>query len=166
MKNSLKFIFPKAVQPPKLVKPVGLWLGRGLAVISGGFALTHLARIDTFVPVLDKTIPGSTNWAGLVATLIILAEIFALPFLLRIKLSPMAHIVSGFMAILAPLLWSMIAIWAYGTDVSIGQFSAFLNTPTSWWLIASNIVWLTYSFYTLWSLGYNRLKVPRLFEEV
>lgn len=162
MNKSLKSIFPVAVTPPKLVKPAGLWLGRILAIISGGFALLHLARIDALVPVLDKTIPGSANWAGLVAIIIVMAELFALPFLLRFRLSTMAHIVSGFMAILAPLLWTMIALWAYDSSASIGQFSAFISTPTSIWLILLNLAWLSFAFYTLWSLGYNRLKVPRL----
>lgn len=166
MKNSLKNIFPQAIAPPKLVRPFGLWLGRILAGISGIFALVHLARVDTLVPVLNKTVPGSANWAGLLCVIIIMAEIFAIPFLLRLKLSPMAHIVSGFMAILAPLVWTMIALWAYDTDVSIGQFSAFVDTPTSLWLILLNLVWLTFSFYTLWSLGYNRLKMPRLFDNI
>lgn len=166
MKHTLKNIFPRAVSPPKLVKPFGLWLGRALAVVSGGFALVHLARVDTLVPVLDKTVPGSTNWAGLFVVIIIMAEIFAIPFLLRFKLSPMAHIVSGFMAILAPLLWTMTALWAYDTNISIGQFSAFVTTPASLWLILLNLIWLTFAFYTLWSLGYNRLKLPRLFENV
>lgn len=158
----MKDIFPRPVAPPKLVKQYGPKLGYIVAGISGVFAVLHLMRIDLLVPALNKTIPGDTGWASIIAVLIVMAEVFAIPFALRMKLSTLAHIMSGFQVVFAPLLWSLITIWAYGTDVTTGQFTSFLYTPSSLWLILFNLAWLTFAFYTLWTLGYNQLKMPRL----
>lgn len=158
----MKDIFPKPVNPPKLVKPNGAQLGYIVAAISALFAILHLVRVDLLVPALDKTIPGGSGWAGVIVFLIIMAEVFAIPFAIRLKLSTLAHIMSGFQIIFAPLLWCLVTIWAYGTDVSTAQFTSFVSTPSSIWLIILNLAWLTFGFYALWTLGYNRLKLPRL----
>jgi hypothetical protein len=121
-----------------------------------------LVRIDTLVPTLDKTIPGNAGWAGLIVICIIMAEVFAIPFALRMRLSTLAHIMSGFQIVFAPLLWSLVTLWAYGTDTTTGQFTSFPHTPSSIWLVLFNIAWLGFGFYALWTLGYNRLKMPRL----
>lgn len=162
MKTSIKNFFPVPIKPPKLVRAYGPSLGYIVAGISALFAVLHLIRIDTLVPLLQEIVPGSAGWASFVVIAVIMAEVFALPFALRMKLSPAAHIVSGFQVILAPLLWLLLTIWAYGTDLSTGQFTSFLHTPSSSWLVLFNLVWLVFGFYTLWTLGYNRLKLPKL----
>lgn len=155
----MKDIFPKAVKPPKLVKPYAPMLGYGAAGILALFAIIHLFRIDTLVPIINDALPGSTNTAGMFVVTVVLAEVFALPFLLRMKLSPLAHILSGFLAILAPLMWTLLAIWSSGSELSIGQLGEFVHVPGVWSVVVLNFIWLGYNFYTLWALGYNNLKV-------
>lgn len=152
-------IFPKPVDAPAPVKPYGLWLGRAAATISIVFALIHLIRIDTLVPIVDDVLPGGKVIASLTVVLVILAEILAVPFLLRMKLSPLAHIVSGFEAIFAPLTWTLLSIWAIGTGHSTGQLGEFVDTLGSPLLISLNVAWLAFAFYALWTLGYNNLKL-------
>ncbi len=158
----MKDIFPKAVAPPKLVKKYAPTLGYIAAGISAMFAVLHMFRIDTFVPIIDNVIPASTGWAGTIVVLIVLAEVFALPFLLRTKLSTLAQIVSGYFAVLAPLLWLLITLWAYDTSYSTGQLGQFVHVPGSGMSILVNVVWLTFVFYTLWALGYNNIKLSKL----
>lgn len=155
----MKDIFPKAVKAPKLVKPYGPLLGYIAAGVLAVFAILHLFRIDSFVPILNDTLPGGTGAASTFVVVIVLAEVFALPFLLRVKLSPLAHIVSGFLAILAPLMWTLLSIWSYGTEFSVGQLGEFAHVSATWYVIVLNGVWLSFNFYTLWALGYNNLKV-------
>lgn len=157
--DSMKDIFPKAVKPPKLVKPYAPTLGYIASALLAVMAIIHLFRIDTLVPIIDNAIPGGTGAASTFVVVIVLAEIFALPFLLRMKLSPLAHIVSGFLAVLAPLMWTLLAIWVYDSTVSAGQLGEFIHLPGTWLLIVVNIAWLSYNFYTLWTLGYNNLKI-------
>jgi len=155
----MKDIFPKAVKPPKLVKSYAPVLGYVAASILAVIAIVHLFRIDTLVPIINGVLPGANGAAGTFVVVIVLAEVFALPFLLRIKLSPLAHIVSGFLAVLAPLMWTLLSIWAYGSELSTGQLGEFVQTPSTWLLLVANALWLGFNFYTLWALGYNNLKI-------
>lgn len=161
-RTSFKDLFPIPVKPPKPVRTYGPKLGYVVAAISTLFAVVHLIRIDTLVPRIQEIVPGGAGWGSVLVILIVMAEVFAVPFALRMKLSPAAHIMSGFQIIFAPLLWLLITIWAFGTDFSTGQFTSFLHTPSSGWLIAFNLAWLAFGFSTLWALGYNRLKLPKL----
>lgn len=156
----MKDIFPKAVKPPKLVKPYAPILGWIAAGILMLFAIIHLFRIDTLVPIINSILPGGTGTAGTFVVIIVLAEVFALPFLLRMKLSPAAHICSGFLVVLAPLMWTLLAIWSFGSlSFSLGQLGEFVHVSATWQVIILNFVWLSFNFYTLWTLGYNNLKV-------
>ena len=94
--------------------------------------------------------------------LVVLSEVFAIPFLLRVKLSPLAHVVSGFLAVLAPLLWTLLAIWSFGLHDSTGQLGEFVSLPSNLLLICVDMLWLALNFTTLWTLGYNNLKIKNL----
>lgn len=155
----MKNIFAKAVAPPKLVKPYGPLLGRVAAGIMVVMAVIHLFRIDTLVSIVNTVLPGGPTAAGAFVVAVILAEVFAIPFLLRMKLSRLAHLASGFAAIFAPLLWSLLSIWAYGIAESTGQLGQFVATPSRELSLALNVIWITLNFVTLWSLGYNNLKL-------
>jgi hypothetical protein len=150
------------VAPPKLAKPYGIWLGRAAAFLLVGFALIHLFRIDTFLPILDEVLPGGNGVATFVGLVIIFSEIFAIPFALRIKLSPLTHLKSGALMALAPLWWLLISIWSYGSPASTGQFGEFLDVHASGWLILLNVLWVSFNYYALYTLGYNRLSVKAL----
>ncbi len=165
MKKSKKSIFPKAVEPPKLVKPYGVQLGWIAAAISISFAVLHMFRIDTLLPIIDRALPGGSTTAIIFVIAVILAEIFALPFLMRMKLSPLAHFKSGFLAVLAPLLWLLVSVWSLGMEYSTGQFGQFASTPSTWPLVLANFAWLTFVFFALWTLGYNNLKVRDLLKK-
>lgn len=154
----MKNIFPKPVSPPKPVKAFGPWLGIVCASISAGMALVHLFRIDTLLPIVDKVTPGNATEASFVVVFVVMAEVFALPFLLRMKLSPLAHVVSGLLAVFGPLVWLLISIWSFGTGFSTGQMGEFINVTSTPILVIVNSLWVTFAFLTLWALGYNRLK--------
>jgi len=154
-----KFRFATAVNPPKLVKPHGLWLGRALAGVMVVMVLVHLFRIDTFVPLLDQNLPGAEGWANVFAMLIILSELFALPFLLRMKLSPLAHIKSGALAVFAPLWWVLITVWSWSMLDSTGELGEFVPVYADPLTLIANLMWLGVSYYTIYLLGYNSLKL-------
>lgn len=159
---SMKIKFPNPTDPPKLVKSHGLWLGRALAVVMIIMVLVHLFRIDTFIPILDDYLPGGKSLAGLVGVLIICSELFALPFLMRMKLSPLAHITSGALVVFAPLWWALLTFLALGLDHSTGQLGEFVKVMPNVSTLVVNTIWLAVSFYALYTLGYNRLKVQDL----
>ncbi len=152
----MKVSFPaRAVDPPKLRHPHGVIWGLVAAAIMIGFAVLHLFRIDTFVPELSKALGGDRTVTLWVASVLVSAEVFAVPFLLRMRLSLFAQYVSGALGVIIPLFWSLVAIWAYGVSTTTAQLGEFKELPSNWLLIVLNIIWLLYAYVTLWMLGYD-----------
>ena len=160
--GTVMIVLPKAVTPPKLVKPYGLWLGRVSALLFVVMALVHLFRIDTFIPLLDAFLPGGGTLASVVALTIILSEIFAIPFALRMKLSPLGHYVSGTLVALAPFWWVSIDIWALGISENTAQLGEFYAVPGHVVVLMLNLAWLAFAYWTLYALGYGQLKPDKL----
>ena len=160
--GTIMIILPRAVNPPKLVKPYGLWLGRAAAAVLVVMGLVHLFRIDTLLPILDEVLSGGNGVATFIGLVIILSEIFAIPFALRMKLSPLAHIKSGALLVLAPLWWVLIDIWSFGLADNTGQLGQFAQVPANIPVLLINLVWVAFSYYTLYTLGYNQLKLRDL----
>ncbi len=160
--GTVMITLPKAIKSPKLVKPYGPILGRAAAFILVLMSLIHLFRIDTLIPILDAALPGGQIIASILTVLIILIEIFAVPFALRMKLSPLGHLVSGAFVVLTPLSWVWVTIWAYGSSAQIGQLGEFVPVYASALVLVVNLIWVTASYYTLYTLGYNRLSVRSL----
>lgn len=154
-------VLPKAVNPPALVKPYGIWLGRVAALLLTGASLVHLYRIDTFIPLLDDVLPGSSGFASVVALSIILTEMFAIPFALRMKLSPLGHYVSGTLMILAPFWWVLVGIWTLGVS-DTAQLGQFVAMPSTVGLLVLNISLVLYAYLTLYALGYGNIKLAHL----
>lgn len=150
--------FPIASNAPKPRVSAGLWLGLIAAALMILFVLLHLYRIDTFIPELNYSLPGRYDLAANIGLAIILIEIFALPSLLRMKLSPLARLSSSLCVLLAPLIWLIIAIINVGEGVSTAQLGAFYSLPSSYTLVIANVIWLGFNAYTLWALGLIRPK--------
>ncbi len=147
---------PVAVAPPKVrhkKAPLMGWIAAGLMC---AFAVVHLFRIDTFVPEMSHVFADNRLVTAWVASAIVTAEVFAVPFLLRMRLSPLAQYVSGALGVFVPLFWLLIAIWTYGTSVSTAQLGEFHILPSSGLLIVADGMWLLYAYITLWALGYDR----------
>lgn len=160
--GTIMIVLPKATNPPKLLKPYGLWLGRAAAAILTIMVLVHLFRIDTLLPILNDNLPGGDVAASFIGVFIIISEIFAIPFALRMKLSPLAHLKSGALLVLAPLWWLLITIWTFGFTDNTGQLGEFVAVPSNIWALLANLAWVAFSYFTLYALGYNHLSVKKL----
>lgn len=155
-------VLPKAVNPPKLVKSYGVWLGRLTALLLIAASLIHLYRIDTFIPLLDEVLPGGSGFASIAALIIILSEIFAIPFALRMKLSPLGHFVSGTLLVLAPFWWVLVSIWTLGIADNTGQLGQFFTVPSTTALLLMNVGLVLFAYWTLYTLGYGTIKLATL----
>lgn len=155
-------VLPKAVNPPKLVKSYGVWLGRFAALLLIAASLVHLYRIDTFIPLLDEVLPGGAGFASIVALVIILSEVFAIPFALRMKLSPLGHFVSGTLLVLAPFWWVLVSIWTLGIADNTGQLGEFFVVPSTVALLLVNVALVLFAYWTLYTLGYGTIKLASL----
>jgi len=151
----MKYSLPIAQDPPKLRTKQGPVLGWIAAFILIAFSLVHLFRIDTFVPELSLALGSNQTLTLWVASILVSMEVFALPFLMRMRLSPLAQYVSGAFVVIVPLVWLLISIWTFGTNSSTAQLGEFVSLPSSWVLILVNLLWLMFSYYTIWTLGYD-----------
>jgi len=156
------FPFVKSHPAPPLTYKYGRYIGWGASLIVGFFAVLHLLRVDAFVSELNRALPGGYTVAAIIGGLIILIELGAIPFLLRLKLSPAAGFISGALGIKAPLIWLLISIWTIGSGVSSAQFGEFVVRDTNIWLLVGNIIWLSLAYVAIWSLGYDRAYSPYL----
>ena len=160
--GTIMIVLPKAVAPPKPVKTYAATCGRGLAGVVIVLALIHLVRIDQLVQIFDDILPGGSLFAGLAAGGVVLSEVFSVPFLLRMRLSPAAHIVSGALVVLAPLWWMLVLIWTFGLVKTTGLLSGFVDVPSSAVTMIAVLVWLALSYSVIYLLGYNALRIHPL----
>lgn len=157
--GTIMVVLPKPVNPPKPLKPRAVLLGRVLAAMVVLLTLLQLVRIDRVAVLFDDILPGNEVFAGFAVSLIMISQVFSVPFLLRIKLSPLGHVVSGALVALAPLWWLLVHIWSFGLVESTGQLGGFVDVPSNVFTVSWTLAWLVVSYYTIYLLGYNNLSV-------
>mgnify|MGYP006347867235 FL=1 len=143
----------KATDPPKPRKSYAVRIAWVLAGVMAVMSVAHLIRIDTLIPVVSQTLP--TVAATWFVALIVTAEVFALPYLLRAKLSPLFRMISGSLVVFVPLVWTCFTIWALGDGRSTGQLTSYVSTSATWWLVLLNLTWLGVSYWILWLFNYD-----------
>lgn len=153
----MKYSLPSSTPAPKLRHPKGEYMGWVSAIVIMFFAVVHLFRIDTFVPELQMVFGFNRVVVPLliIASLIVCAEVFALPFLFRMRLSPLARYISGAFSVLVPLFWLLVSIWTLNQGISTAQLGEFVSLPSTWLLIIVNTIWLIFACLTIWALGYD-----------
>lgn len=126
------------------------------AVILVVFALTQLFTFDTFVGLVeDFGFPGGTPIAHLVAGIIVASEVFALPFLLRMRLSPLMRLFSMGLGWLVAVIWLKISLWAVLIDTSasnIGMFGSLVDLVPGWWAVFISIALGLLAAWASWGL--------------
>jgi hypothetical protein len=76
------------------------------------FALTQLFTFDGFLKLIESFgVTGGAVTAYLIGSSIVISEVFALPFLLEMKLRPLIRKVSLVLGLLVPILWLILSIW-------------------------------------------------------
>lgn len=145
--------FPAATAPPQPKRAYAPWLGAFAALIMIAFALIHLFRIDTFLPLIQSSTGLNVTSAYLVGTLIPVAEVFAVPFLLRMYLSPLMRAISAVLVIVIPITWLLFTIARYVSGSSIAQFGEFYMIESNVISISLNTMWLSLNVFTVFILG-------------
>jgi len=149
--------FARATKPPTVRKPYAHKLAFILAGAFVVFALLHLVRIDKLIPVIAQVLPGGVGAAEIFVACIVVAEVFALPFLLGLTISPLARFCSGVLVVLVPLAWTCLSIWALGNPNSLGEFSSYSHVPSNLLIVLLNLAWLTASYWSLHVLSFDKV---------
>lgn len=132
-------IFVKATPAPTVKTTNTQTISLVLAGIMTVLAVAQLFTFEKFGDVLRVMwLPGGATYAPLYAALIVTFEVFSVPFLLRMTLSPLMRItsmVSGWLVITA---WLMLFLWQLlsgNVIVNSGILGATVSVPVGWWSV-------------------------------
>ncbi|HKX72832.1 MAG TPA: hypothetical protein VJM32_02370 [Candidatus Saccharimonadales bacterium] len=103
-----------------------------------GVSVWQLVMFEKFAPWLGEYLGnGVTPEVTLLAIALIGAQVFSLPFLLRLSLSPLARLASALLAFLAPVAWAVVAIAGPGFTMRYFVFTVMvlLWAGASFWLL-------------------------------
>lgn len=114
-----------------------------IAVVYAGFlvlmAVGQLFSFEKFIPLVESFwLPGGMPVAYLFAAGIVVAEVFAVPFLLRMSLSPAMRVVSIVLGWVVPAVWLFVTVWLLMTVnavANVGIFGASVPLAPEWWVV-------------------------------
>jgi hypothetical protein len=135
------------------------------AVILVAFAVTQLFTFEEFleyVPTLNLPISDTASYA--LAPILIVAEIFALPFLLRMRISFAFRYFSMFLGWVAAGLWILITFWlaSSGSQAdTVGFLGTLVSIMPGWWAVFISLalgILAAWSSWGLWPGKYAKKK--------
>lgn len=152
-------IFVKPTKPPEASRPYRL-TSYGLGLLATGMAAAQMVSFEEFVAALgDYGLTGERGAVALAMTLISL-EVFSVPFLLRLSLSPLARLFSALFVVLLPCAWTVLAVSGLSSGASApnaGYFGGFLSMQLSGLFLLLDVVWLTVVGFAFAPMGGGRV---------
>jgi hypothetical protein len=131
------FVTPTAAPAPKTnnIRIISIILAALFAVM----AVAQLFTYETFANVLgDLWLPGGTTSSHIMAALIVIYEVFALPFLLSMRLSLAMRIVSMVSGWLVVAVWLFLSVWENAMAETVGNswlLGDTVHLPVGWWSV-------------------------------
>ncbi len=160
--------FAYATAAPKLKRKHDGYVGVGFACLTIIMLVAQLFTFEDTAPLIESFgLGGGEPFAKVLAGCIVIAELLALPFLLRMRLSPLMRMVSMVSGWVAALWWVYIALFslAAGTSIAnVGFFGVVVNIPSGILavvlatIVASATIWATN---VLWR-GARTVDIPLL----
>lgn len=158
----MKFFVKTTPAPPvksKNITPISLFLAAVLAVMAVTQLLNYTGFVSLFV---DYGLPFDLVGTGILTAGIIFLELLALPFLLRLRLSPAMRVVSMVAGWLTVGIWLLVQIWVnhpflYEIGVTpvrnVGLLGASVPLMRGWWsvlFVAALGVLMAWSAWGMW----------------
>lgn len=150
----IAFAIAKSAIKPKTknVKQASL-LYAGILVI---FVVAQLFTFSKFIVLFQTfSLPGGATFAYFASALLVTAEVFALPFLLSMKLSMAMRFLSMFMGWVVALMWIFITFWlnVSGSDVAnIGFLGTVVSLLPGWWAFCVSLALAILSIWATWGM--------------
>lgn len=120
------------------------------------FAVTQLFSFPAFQTLLESFwLPGGRPAAYLLSSIIVVAEIFALPFLLQMRVSTLMRFVSVALGWLVPIVWLGLGLWVQLTVnaiTNIGFLGTVVSLAPGWWTIFFSLALATLSIWASWGM--------------
>jgi hypothetical protein len=155
-------IFVKVTPAKKPRTPESQKVAYAYAFILIVLALSQLVNFNDFLTLLESFgLPGGVPVAHLLGGVIVVSEVFALPFLLEMQLSPLMRVVSMVLGWAVPIIWLKLALWL---DLTVNAFSnvGFLGTTVrltlGWWAVFFSIALGILAAWASWGLWPGKRK--------
>jgi hypothetical protein len=151
----MKFL-RKTTPAPKPRTKESRQISYAYAIVLIVLVLCQLFTFDKFLTLLQVfAFPGGDVTAHLVGSLIVISEVFALPFLLELNLSPLMRAVSMVFGWMVPLVWLILALWlifATNSVTNIGLLGTVVAVIPGWWAVYISIALGTMAAWASWGL--------------
>lgn len=135
------------------------------AIILIIFILAQLFTYDKFLPLLVTfDLPGGLQTAYILGALLVTAEVFALPFLLRMPLSRLFRWLSLLCGWDVAIIWIFLTSWLVITDTpveSVGFLGTLVGLLPGWWAIFVSISLLILAAWASWGMWPGRAATKR-----
>lgn len=126
------------------------------AAVLIGMILAQLFTFENFPAVIATLwLPGGEVTAKALAAIVVIAEVFALPFLLSMRLSPLFRFVSMGLGWAVGILWFVLALWENmmaGTISNTGILGATVPLPVGWWNVFFSLALGVLIGWTSWGM--------------
>ncbi|HKX24453.1 MAG TPA: hypothetical protein VJM46_04390 [Candidatus Saccharimonadales bacterium] len=157
--------FAKSTKPPEAEQQFRV-IGYGLGLIATGMAVAQMVSFEEFVAALrDYALTGERGAVALAIALISL-EVFSVPFLFRLSLSPLARLLSALFVVIAPCVWAVLVFAALMGDVQVpnaGLFGGFLSSLPFDLAVAFVAAWAATVGFVFSRLGGYKALKPKKF---
>ncbi len=129
------------------------------------FVVAQLFTFDEFTNlIISFNLPLSDAWTFALAPTLIAAELFALPFLLRMKLSIAFRWLSMFLGWLVPALWlfiSFVAVTTQPNAETIGFLGTVVDVVPGWWAVLASFALGVLAAWSGWGLWPGKRAVAK-----
>lgn len=155
-------LLPKPIDAPvprtKNVKTIATFYAGVLAV----FAIAQLFTFENFLELfVSFDFPWGRPFAYFSAALLVTAEVFALPFLLRMSLSKAFRWMSMAFGILAAVIWVKVSLWLVIFDSpvdTVGFLGTAVNVMPGWWAVFVSVALGILAIWSVWGLWPGKRK--------
>jgi hypothetical protein len=119
-------------------------------------ALCQLFNFDDFVALLNSFwMPGGRAVANLAGGVMVVCEVFALPFLLGMRLSKLMRIISMVLGWLVPIGWLKLTLWlclTVNAVSNVGFLGTVVELAPGWWAVFVSIALGTLAAWASWGM--------------
>lgn len=120
------------------------------------FVICQLFTYDDFIRLIESFwLSGSLQLANFLGCLIVTSELFALPFLLRMDLSPLMRIISMVLGWIAPIIWLVLMLWinlTINAISNVGFFGSLVRLTPGWWAVYLSFAMCILAVWSSWGL--------------
>jgi len=145
-----------ANRPKTKNAPTIALLYAGILVV---FVVAQLFSFEEFITIIDSYwLPGGIVTARVLSAVIVITEVFALPFLLRMRLSPAMRVVSMVCGWMVAAVWIKLTLWLMLTTnavTTVGLLGDVVSLTPGWWSVMLSLslgILAAWSSWGMWPL--------------